>query len=124
MAEDREWGEKIHLSVARGGGFRDTTIMRNQRGGLTRDKNLSQARRLIETEGVVTIEKLQKLLNNDEFCQILYNLFNEGGDEPLKQSDWFDKMKVWTEVVIMSRCFDGSFYSINFVGDTRNDAEE
>ena len=129
MAEDPKWGNKIHLSVARGGGFRDTTIMRNQRGGLTRDKNLSQARRLIETEGsssegVVTIEKLQKLLNKDEFCEILYNLFNEGGDEPLKQSDWFDKMKVWTEVVIMSRCFDGSFYSINFVGDTRNDAEE
>ena len=81
--------------------------MRNQQGGLTRDKNLSQARRLIETdgssaEGVVTIEKLQKLLNNDEFCEILYNLFNEGGDKPLKQSDWFDKMKVWTEVVIIA----------------------
>ena len=86
-------------------------------GGLTRDKNLSQARRLIEAEGsssqpssagIVTMEKLQKLLNNDEFCEILYNLFNEGRDEPLKQSDWFDKMKAWTEVlIIMSKNFDG-----------------
>ena len=80
--------------------------MRNLEGGLTRDKNLSQARRLIETEGssagVVTKEELQKLLNNADFCKILFNLFNEGGEEPLKQSHWFDKMKVWTEVVIMS----------------------
>ena len=104
MAEEPKWGDTKELS--REGTHRDTTIMRNLEGGLTRDKILSQARRLIETEGssagVVTKEELQKLLNNADFCKILFNLFNEGGEEPLKQSHWFDKMKVWTEVVIMS----------------------
>ena len=125
MAEEPEWGDTIHLSVTRGGGFRETTIMRNMEGGQTRDKNLSQARKLIEAEGssagIVTMEKLQKLLNNNEFCEILYNLFNEGGDEPLKQSDWFDKMKAWTEVVFIFKSFDGSTY---VSGDTRNDTDE
>ena len=95
MAKEPKWGN-----------FRDTTIMRNMDGGLSRDKNLSQARKLIETEGssagVVTIEELQKLLNNADFCEVFFNLFNEGGSEPLKQADWFDKMKVWTEVVVIS----------------------
>ena len=105
MAKEPKYGNTIGLSPgAHEGSFRGTTIMRNLEGGLTRDKNLSQARKLIETEcsraGVVTMEKLQKLLNNADFCKIFFNLFNEGGNEPLKQSHWFDKMKVWTEVMI------------------------
>ena len=122
MAEEPKCGDTIELGV-----FRDTTIMRGLEGGLTRDKNLSQARRLIETEGsaagVVTTEELQKLLNNADFCKIFFNLFNEGGEKPLDQSHWFDKMKVWTEVVIISQSFDGSMYR-NVLGDTRSNTDE
>ena len=107
MAKEPDWDGNTESTIVR----RDTTIVRKLESGLVRDKNLARVRRMIETdgssaEGVVTIEKLQKLLNNDEFCEILYNLFNEGGDKPLKQSNWFDKMKVWTEVVVISQSFD------------------
>ena len=122
MAEEPKCGDTIE----REGVFRDTTIMRGLEGGLTRDKNLSQARRLIETEGsaagVVTTEELQKLLNNADFCKIFFNLFNEGGEKPLDQSHWFDKMKVWTEVVFISQSFDGSMYYV--LGDTRSNTDE
>ena len=106
MAKEPKWGNSVGLSPLAREGFRDPTIVRNLEGGLTRDKNLSQARKLIETEGssagIVTKEKLQNLLDNADFCKIFFNLFNEGGDKPLKQSHWFDKMKDWTEGVVIS----------------------
>ena len=106
MAEEQDWEVSTESTIVR----RDTTIVRKLENGLMRDKNLARVRRMIETDGssggVVTMENLQKLLNDNDFCEILFNLFNEGRDEPLKQSLWFDKIKAWTEVVVFF-CFVG-----------------
>ena len=89
--------------------FREATIVRKHDEGRARDENLAQVRKLIEdglsTSGLVTIEDLQKLFNGSVFCQILYALFNEGGNGPLEQSFWIEKMKAGLEVTLSGLLF-------------------
>ena len=123
MAEEPDWDGSRESTIVR----RDTTIVRKLESGLVRDKNLARVRRMIETDGssggVVTMENLQKLLNDNDFCEILFNLFNEGRDEPLKQSLWFDKMKAWTEVDVLFSFGEILLHQCNVEGDTSNNAE-
>ena len=96
--------------------IREATIVRKHDEGRARDENLAQVRKLIKdglsTSGLVTIEDLQKLFNDSGFCQVLYALFNEGGDEPLEQSFWIEKMKAGLEVTLSIWCFSKSDISI------------
>ena len=98
MADQHRWHSKDEHGTA----LRETTIVRNLDWGRARDEKLARLRRIIDhglsSAGLVTLEELQKLLNNRDFCQILYDLFNESRDQPLEQSLLFEKLKTWTEV--------------------------
>ena len=98
MADQHSWQSKDEHGTA----LRETTIVRTLDWGRARDEKLAHLRRIIDpglsSPGLVTLEELQRLLNNRDFCQILYDLFNESGDQPLEQSLLFEKFKTWTEV--------------------------
>ena len=98
MADQHRWHSKDEHGTA----LRETTIARTLDWGRARDEKLAHLRRIIDpglsSAGLVTLEELQKLLNNRDFCQILYDLFNESRDQPLEQSLLFEKLKTWTEV--------------------------
>ena len=98
MADQHRWHSKDEHGTA----LRETTIVRNLDWGRARDEKLARLRRIIDhglsSAGLVTLEELQKLLNNRDFCQILYDLFNESRDQPLEQSLLFEKLKTWAEV--------------------------
>ena len=80
MADQHRWHSKDEHGTA----LRETTIVRNLDWGRARDEKLARLRRIIDhglsSAGLVTLEELQKLLNNRDFCQILYDLFNESRD--------------------------------------------
>ena len=98
MADQHRWHSKDEHGTA----LRETPIVRNLDWGRARDEKLAHLRRIIDpglsSPGLVTLDELQRLLNNRDFCQILYDLFNESGDQPLEQSLLFEKLKTWTEV--------------------------
>ena len=98
MADQHSWQSKDELGTA----LRETTIARTLDWGRARDEKLAHLRRIIDpglsSPGLVTVDELQRLLNNRDFCEILYDLFNESGDQPLEQSLLFEKLKTWAEV--------------------------
>ena len=98
MADQHSWQSKDEHGTA----LRETTIARTLDWGRARDEKLAHLRRIIDpclsSAGLVTVDELQRLLNNRDFCKILYDLFNESGDQPLEQSLLFEKLKTWTEV--------------------------
>ena len=98
MADQHSWQSKDELGTA----LRETTIARTLDWGRARDEKLAHLRRIIDpglsSPGLVTVDELQRLLNNRDFCQILYDLFNESGVQPLEQSLLFEKLKTWAEV--------------------------
>ena len=98
MADQHSWHSKDEHGTA----LRETTIARTLDWGRARDEKLAHLRRIIDpglsSAGLVTVDELQRLLNNRDFCQVLYDLFNESGDQPLEQSLLFEKLKTWAEV--------------------------
>ena len=98
MADQHSWHSKDEHGTA----LRETTIARTLDWGRARDEKLAHLRRIIDpglsSPGLVTLDELQRLLNNRDFCQVLYDLFNESGDQPLEQSLLFEKLKTWAEV--------------------------
>ena len=98
MDDQHSWQSKEEHGTA----LRETTIARTLDWGRARDEKLAHLRRIIDpglsSAGLVTVDELQRLLNNRDFCKILYDLFNESGDQPLEQSLLFEKLKTWAEV--------------------------
>ena len=100
MADQHSWQSKDEHGTA----LRETTIARTLDWGRARDEKLAHLRRIIDpglsSPGLVTVDELQRLLNNRDFCQILYDLFNESRDQPLEQSLLFEKLKNWAQLGI------------------------
>ena len=98
MADQHSWQSKEEHGTA----LRETTIARILDWSRARDEKLAHLRRIIDlglsSPGLVTVDELQRLLNNRDFCQIFYDLFNESRDQPLEQSLLFEKLKTWTKV--------------------------